>query len=396
MAELQSLREQRAESREQRAESREQRAESREQRAEKPFNNKMNILKALGIMAVVGGHCGVGFLSWFPVYSFHMPLFIFISGYFFHDQPFLSFLKSKGKHLVWPLLFWNFVFGILCAVLLHYGWIRFGQPLSFETLLIAPFTHGHQFEFNIATWFVGTLVEVQLLYWCLYRLCRKNPILLLAVSLACYVASYIMADLRWYPTYGQFMLAAEKTLFCLIFYELGLLYREYGEKKDSFSVNRIAGLVILNGILLGFTGKHITSTIVWMKLAHPIWLPLVAALSGIYLYMQAAELLKDKVKRDSLLGFIGEHTFSIMTLHLFFFWLLNTGLLFLKQYGIFPLRSFDYDKYMHTIYFGIKGYSPVYFLVGLGGALLCAYLYERYRPSVRRRLNLICKKLWDM
>lgn len=50
-------------------------------------NQKFNILSALGIILVVGGHSGVGFLPWFPPYSFHMPLFIFISGYFFSSPP---------------------------------------------------------------------------------------------------------------------------------------------------------------------------------------------------------------------------------------------------------------------------------------------------------------------
>ncbi len=370
----------------QRAESREQRAESREQRAEKPFNNKMNILKALGIMAVVGGHCGINFLSWFPVYSFHMPLFIFISGYFFHDVKFLSFLKSKWTHLVRPFLAWNLVFGILCMVFWHYGLIRFGQPLSWKTLLVDPFTHGHQFVFNCPTWFVGTLVEVQILYWFLYRICRRKHIFLAAVCLICYGVSYIMADHQWQKMYGDFMLAAEKSLFLLIFYELGSLYRLYGEKKDSFSVNRMAGLVIFNGILLGFVNHHIGYGVVFMNMPDRIWMPLVTALTGIYLYLQAAELLKDKVKRNSLLGFIGEHTFSIMTLHLFFFWLLNTAFWQLKEYGVFPLRSFHYDQYMHNIYFQITEHAPmvngIYFLAGMGGSLLCVYLYERCKPAL--------------
>ena len=320
-----------------------------------------------------------------------MPLFIFISGYFFSDKDFLSFIKSKGKHLVCPLLLWNFFFGILCTILLHYGLIQFGEPLSFETLFIKPFTHGHQFVFNCPTWFVGTLVELQLLYWFLYRFCRRNHIVLSVVSVICYGAAYLMASHHWYPMYGDFMLAAEKVLILLIFYELGILYRLYGEKRDSFSVNRIAGLVILNGVLLGFVKGKLYATYSWMDMPDRIWIPLVTALSGMYLFLQAAELLKDKVKRDSLLGFIGEHTFSIMTLHLFFFWLLNTAFWQLKEYGIFPLRSFNYDQYKHNIFFRVTEHAPmvdgIYFLVGMGGSLLCVYLYERYKPVLWERIR---------
>lgn len=47
------------------------------------MNNKMNILKAIGIITVVIGHTWSNVFAWFPTYSFHMALFMFISGYFF-------------------------------------------------------------------------------------------------------------------------------------------------------------------------------------------------------------------------------------------------------------------------------------------------------------------------
>ena len=345
-------------------------------------------------MAVVGGHCGIGFLPWFPPGSYHMPLFIFVSGYFFHDKDFLSFLKSKGKHLVVPFLLWNLFFGLLCAVFHYYGIISFGAAISLKTLFIDPFTHGHQFTFNLPTWFVGTLIEVQIVYWLLHCACRKNHIALMILTLLLYLAAWTMGDNHWHRMYGDWMLAAEKVLFFLIFYEIGAVYRLYLEKKDSFSVNRIAGLILLNGFLLGFVGRNINANPVWMNLPHQILLPLAAALSGIYLFMQVSELLKDKVPRNSLLGYIGEHTFSIMALHLFFFWLLNTAFWRMKELGVFPLRSFNYDKYTHSIWFRVTEHAPMvdvfYFLAGLFGSLLCVYLYERFaEPRLKKYFRFL-------
>lgn len=152
---------------------------------------------------------------WFPGASFRMPLFMFISGYFFHDSDFCSFVKSKVKHLIIPLLTWNLAFGILCTILLSYGVIHFAQPLSLKSLFLEPFTHGHQFVFNLATWFVGTLVELQLLYWILYRLCRKNHIVLLIVSLFCYTAAWFMADAQWQKVYSSYFYRLKKSYSCL-------------------------------------------------------------------------------------------------------------------------------------------------------------------------------------
>ena len=222
MEENKILRDERRETRDERRETEGERQETTDgrQSVEKLFNNKMNILKALGMIAVVGGHCGINFLPWFPGGTFRMPLFMFISGYFFHDSTLLSFMKSKVKHLIIPLLTWNLAFGIICTILLSCDLIHFGQSLSWKTVFIDPFIHGHQFVFNLATWFVGTLVELQLLYWILYRLCRRNHFALLVVSLVCYTVAWFMADNQWQKIYSGYFLPVEKVLFMLIFYEL--------------------------------------------------------------------------------------------------------------------------------------------------------------------------------
>ena len=347
---------------------------------------------AIGIIGVVGGHCGIEFFPWFQ--SYRMPLFIFISGYFFKNKKFCSFVLAKIKHLIIPLLLWNLFFGVLCTLLLHYGLISFGSALSFKTLFIQPFTHGHQFILNFATWFVGTLVELQLLYWVLYRICKGNHIFLTLISLVCYWAAYMMADLQWHKMYGGCMLAAEKVLILLIYYELGYLYRLYWEKKDYFSVNKIAALAIFNGSIIGFAGGKIWTMYSWMNVADHAWIPIAVALSGIYFSLQIAEYLKDKVGRNSLFGYIGEHTFSIMTLHVLFLWLLNTVFWKMKEFGWFTLRSFDYDKYMHLIWFRVTEHEPMakvfYFLVGLFGSLLCVYLYERFaEPRLKKYFRFL-------
>lgn len=339
------------------------------------------------MMAVIGGHCGVNFLSWFPVYSFHMPLFMFISGYFFHDKSFRAFIRSKAKHLIAPFLLWNFFFGLVCTFLRRSDIIAFGKDISLQTLLVEPFTSGHQFAFNLPTWFVGTLIEVQILYWCLHKLCRGNMKILTLLSGLSYGVSLYLAFHHFYPSHGPWMLAVEKVCFCLTFYQVGLLYKRFIEKRDSFSITKIVLLVIFNGILMGFISHDIGFTLSWMKFpTHKLLLPFAAALSGIYLYMQAAELLKDKISRHSWLGFIGENSFSIMTLHLFFFWLLNTVFYYLKNFGVFLLRSFNYDQYMHNIFYRISEHAPMnnvfYFMAGLLGSCLCVYVWDRYKHLI--------------
>ena len=61
-----------------------------------PYNITFGILSAFAILMVAAGHAGYDILTvggLFPYYSFHVPLFMFISGYFYRreeeERPFL-------------------------------------------------------------------------------------------------------------------------------------------------------------------------------------------------------------------------------------------------------------------------------------------------------------------
>lgn len=77
-----------------------------------------DILKGIAIFLVVLGHCLQTFTpNWqdnqiaLSIYMFHMPLFIFISGYFFYPSvkkiPLKEFIVKKFIHLYLPSLFWG-------------------------------------------------------------------------------------------------------------------------------------------------------------------------------------------------------------------------------------------------------------------------------------------------
>lgn len=95
----------------------------------------LDIVKGIAIFAVVFGHCiqfgsGAEFLNghffyndvFFRfIYSWHMPLFMLVSGYLFsfsvkrHDW--LSLLKSRFKQLLMPMLSWSLLIAIILRTL---------------------------------------------------------------------------------------------------------------------------------------------------------------------------------------------------------------------------------------------------------------------------------------
>ena len=90
-------------------------------------NLYLDVLKAVSIVLVVFGHAiqygsGMEYLSWGSclynpvfsfIYSFHMPLFMLISGYLFffstRNKTAKELIIAKAKQILIPLFCWSFV-----------------------------------------------------------------------------------------------------------------------------------------------------------------------------------------------------------------------------------------------------------------------------------------------
>ena len=132
------------------------------------YNMTFGILSGLAIIMVVAGHLGYNILTvgdLFPYYSFHVPLFMFISGYFYKEteetHPF-GYVVKKARRLLMPYLIWNLVYG-LTAWLMRWNGFAMGEEISLRTLFLAPFMHGYQFIYNYAAWFVPVLFVTEMM-----------------------------------------------------------------------------------------------------------------------------------------------------------------------------------------------------------------------------------------
>jgi fucose 4-O-acetylase-like acetyltransferase len=106
-------------------------------------DNTIDIAKAIGIIFMVVGHCCAiprhgGHNLWQMyvcdyIYTFHMPLFFFLSGYFFNksylDSKF-NFIKKKISGLWMPYIKWTLVF-----TLLHNIFLKIGMYSTFQNVV---------------------------------------------------------------------------------------------------------------------------------------------------------------------------------------------------------------------------------------------------------------------
>ena len=79
----------------------------------------MDIFRGIGIILMVMGHIGFGNVFDYFIHAFHMPMFFFVSGFFFTSKPSdevctLDFMKRKCKTLLVPYFIWG-IFHYICA-----------------------------------------------------------------------------------------------------------------------------------------------------------------------------------------------------------------------------------------------------------------------------------------
>lgn len=136
-------------------------------------------LQVIGILLVISDHMALtfSFLDYlFPINSFHMSLFMFISGYFYSSKRgIFEQIKRKTLHLLIPYYVYVIVFFFICAFLGHFGKCQWGSyELSFHEYLIRPFIYSDMFSVNSATWFIIALYSVSVVYILIDRLLIKN------------------------------------------------------------------------------------------------------------------------------------------------------------------------------------------------------------------------------
>ncbi len=132
-----------------------------------------DIARGIGILLVVLGHNDFGALSSFfhrVIYSFHVPLFFFLSGYFLHTSiPFLEFFKKRFHSVLKPFLF--------TILLIYFASVSF-ERMGFQTAItrIVKSLYGSVTYITWdQLWFLPNLFVVSLYAYAFIRLTSRLP-----------------------------------------------------------------------------------------------------------------------------------------------------------------------------------------------------------------------------
>lgn len=264
----------------------------------------IDILKGLGILAVITGHVVTGLVA-HGMFIFHMPLFFFIGGYLFkvrNDQK--SFLKDKAIQLLVPYVVY---------LLIVYSFQEFvfytSTPPTPKLLMLSVVRAllGGKWLYSYTTvfWFVPCFFLTQQVINAASHAFKTSQVVFLMVVflILAYANSYLKPDL-------QVPYAANVVLMAAPIFFVGFLY-----KQTAFKIHVLITLFLsIGGIWLLVKGYPNAFYMRDAKYGLPI-VTLVSALSIIHVLMVASEYLSRVKGLSDVFIYIGKASMVIMYLH---------------------------------------------------------------------------------
>ncbi len=356
-------------------------------------NKKMMILSFLGIIFVVLGHTTghqtYFFGSLFPFYSFHMPLFMFISGYFYkpeNEKNIKKYIVLQFKKLVIPYFIWNIIYGVILVVIKNFNLVSFGNDFDWYSVFIRPWVDGHQFYLNLAAWFILALFLVKVIYIIFRKFITKlkmyNDYIWLIVFLVICIITIKCSEGA-----NNTMLPLLRTGFFLFFYQVGIVYKRIEDKIKIKTIIKLCGIILIQFIILKLDPSF-NATIVFMNFKSKYAITaIVVSLTGIMFWTIISGILVPALKDNKIVNYISNHTKEIMFHHIFWVFVINSIINLLTV--PLGLRGFDNSIYRITVYYyytaGVSQVPIIYAFFCISMPLVLHYVYEKCFGKIKNK-----------
>lgn len=314
-------------------------------------DNAVDFVKAIGILLMILGHCqGIPYLLRNFIFSFHMPLFFIMSGYFYKDKPIKELFKTGSKHLVVPYLITSLFIVLLCFVAQK-------PVLAQQKMIGILMSNGGwpQEKFGANLPYIGPIWFLLALFWCkiFYRTLKRLTNKCLLVSTLLSSAAFIVGKYILNLPFGLL------TGFCgLVFYSMG----DYWHNRLQEPIRLV---YLLPGIVIWFFcifRSHLELA-TFDCMHYP--LNMIAAFIGTYMTYQVAQKIPKFL--HAIFGWIGRNTLLILCYH-----------------SLTPYLLINISKYMLTP----LGYSisvPIRWALNFALALGLTALHLLIKETIRKR-----------
>lgn len=296
-------------------------------------NKTFRVLSGLGIILVVCGHAQCGWLDfggYLDYDAFHMPLFIFISGYFFRSSNIEHIgktIRHKFRTLVVPFVFWNIVYYFIFVIFFRGRilYLEYQGPLQLNADYFKQlfFGIGNASYFCSPAWFLINLFYCEMLYILLRKIMVKVKIDIWWFRCLCMLGmSFLGVTMCRNNLLGDYSLVVGRIMYGLLYYEAGTtmcelnkLVKHVKRLQEALLVFAILSVVFINlKVQTRIVVPYIYGMFYWNYA-----IIIMQAFSGIIIWYSIAYFLEPVLYKIKNFYYIATHTKEIMLHHLFIY-----------------------------------------------------------------------------
>lgn len=341
-----------------------------------------DIIKAIGIISIVLGHCSLFFYKY--VYIYHLVIFIFVSGFLFnrskYKNDFWGFFAKKFKDNYKQYLLYFILFILIHNLLLSIG-IYSTDVFNMYTLkdivlkiVEASFFLGTE-PMGGALWFIVVSLYSSLIF-CLIvnfsekiknKLFKDSFIILVSIMFGILGISFTSSNSHIYLfVHISFLFMP----ILMIGNEISKIGLDKLKKYLNLPFSIICWIFIL--LVLNKTNTNIdlsSNMIISPILFYPV------SLAGIYSILYLGKLIDNsKHKTKDLISYIGRNSFHIMALHFIMFKIVDLAI-----FVIYKLTNHNNDFILSAFPVSNNKFWSLYTIVGIFGPILIVYLISKFK-----------------
>ena len=293
----------------------------------------IDIARGIAIILMVIGHTIDQGVKRNIIFSFHMPLFIIISGFFYKDKPFKKTIKDIFLKLILPYIICTLLVNIVKCNDIHY---LGNQILEWLKQIVFSYSYIGKLKFteNVsglgALWFFPLLALVRLIFIAIKKISENDNIKLCAFCMLISYVGYILGINKYFLPFSL-----DIAMLCLIFYCFGYILSK-NDLLEKLLSNNIAILIMLTIWVIGIKFN-------WIEIAIRRYpngaYSIMTAICGTMVILKISQLIEKYFKvLGNVLAWYGKNSMYVLLFHHLERSLVKYGDIFKTEGSIFKMQ----------------------------------------------------------
>ncbi len=276
---------------------------------------EFDLLKGIGILSVVLGHSAISEPLHEMIYSFHMPLFFMVSGFFFYVQHVQLYCKKMFFRLIVPWMFFvavNLMFFFSLSLITNHS---ISAALNVSVGKLTPLDEDCKILYR-SIWFLIALFLTSNFYNILSNLFGRKAVSVVVLIL--YFVGFVLQRV-----YIPFFV--DTSISVLLFYHLGSVARECYDNAEKTGVLKRYDKQVLFSMLSLFVALTCFAAFYEPEIdfkanTFPIWVPLLSTpiIIALYFMMKAFSKLHSMKLVNTFFVECGRYSLCILGFHRLF------------------------------------------------------------------------------